>query len=61
MCWHGARPSLAEEAGVPISEVARALLFRLATTNERMVSGEPAGDVSDEADRYRAAADALGI
>lgn len=61
MCWHGAQPSLAEEAGVPISEVARALLFRLATTNERLVSGEPVGDVSDEARRYGLAAEALGI
>jgi hypothetical protein len=39
--------------------VARALMFRMATTNERVASGAGGVDLQDEARRYRAAASAL--
>ncbi|MDI6104753.1 hypothetical protein QLQ12_39800 [Actinoplanes sp. NEAU-A12] len=57
LCWHGMPPSLAAAAGVPVAAVARALLFRLATTSER---GAPDAEVRDEARRYRLAAEAIG-
>ncbi|MEV4345265.1 TIGR02569 family protein [Actinoplanes sp. NPDC049596] len=57
LCWHGAPSSLGETVGVPASAVARALLFRMATTNER----GPEVDVRDEARRYEVAASALGL
>ncbi|MEU4690164.1 TIGR02569 family protein [Actinoplanes sp. NPDC023714] len=61
LCWHDAPSSLAEAAGVPVAAVARALLFRMATTNERVLSGGGGVDVRDEARRYARAAAAIGL
>lgn len=52
LCWHGAPASLPADVGVPVAAVARALLFRMATDDERGVAG---------ADRYGAAAAAIGV
>ena len=60
LCWHGAPPSLGRLMDVPVPAVARALLFRMATTNERVRSGAGA-DVADEARRYGLAATAIGL
>ena len=57
LCWHGADGSLLDLVGVSVSAVARALLFRMATTDER----DDLPDVSDEARRYAAAASAIGL
>ena len=57
LCWHGAPASLLDATGVPVRAVARALLFRLATSNSL-----PASDrVPDEARRYEDAASAIGL
>ncbi|WP_250006404.1 hypothetical protein [Actinoplanes sp. M2I2] len=56
LCWHDARASLLEAVGVSVPAVARALLFRMATTNER----DDVPDVRDEARRYERAAAAIG-
>lgn len=61
LCWHGEGPSLLEAVGVSVAAVARALLFRLAVTAERISGGDSAVDLSDEARRYDAAAIALGL
>nr|WP_296065025.1 hypothetical protein [uncultured Actinoplanes sp.] len=61
LCWHGAPPHLPGAVGVPVAAVARALLFRLATTNERVTSGAGGVDVRDEARRYARAAAAIGV
>jgi uncharacterized protein (TIGR02569 family) len=61
LCWHGAQASLLEFANVSVAAVARALLFRLATTNERVAAGVGAVDLPDEAQRYRTAATNLGL
>jgi uncharacterized protein (TIGR02569 family) len=61
LCWHGAPACLMELVGVPVGAVARALLFRLATTNERLIAGVAGIDVRDEARRYRLAAAAIGL
>jgi uncharacterized protein (TIGR02569 family) len=61
LCWHGAPGSVLEQAGVSVAAVARALLFRMATTNERAASGVHGVDLADEARRYSLAADALGL
>jgi hypothetical protein len=61
LCWHDAQASLADDLGVPRSAVARALLFRLLTTNARATSRIDVEDVHDEARRYELAADAIGI
>jgi uncharacterized protein (TIGR02569 family) len=57
LCWHNAQPELLDYVQVSESAVARALLFRMATTNER--NDRP--DVRDEARRYEAAAAAIGL
>nr|WP_221373858.1 hypothetical protein [Actinoplanes polyasparticus] len=57
LCWHGAEGSLLGLVGVSVPAVARALLFRMATTNER----DDLPDVQDEARRYAAAASAIGL
>jgi uncharacterized protein (TIGR02569 family) len=57
LCWHGAPASLVETSGVPVSAVARALLFRMATTAERGAGG---AEAAGEARRYGLAAAALG-
>jgi hypothetical protein len=61
LCWHGAPASLRETVDVSVAAVARALLFRMATTNERAAAGADGIDVHDEARRYCLAADALGL
>jgi uncharacterized protein (TIGR02569 family) len=59
LTWHGASENLLELAGVPVAAVARALLFRIATTNERSTS--PGVDLQDEARRLAAAVAAIGL
>ncbi|MFG1925410.1 hypothetical protein [Cryptosporangium sp. NPDC048952] len=61
LCWHGAPASLVTSLGVPVPAVARALLFRMATTNEMLASRSPVVDLHDEAQRYRRATTALGL
>ena len=59
-CWYGAPPSLPEQAGVSVAAVARALLFRMATTHEIAASGVVEVDLRDEVGRYLHAGAALG-
>jgi hypothetical protein len=54
LCGHDAPASLGELVDVPVAAVARALLFRMATTNERVASDGV--DLRDEARRYSLAA-----
>jgi hypothetical protein len=61
LCWHGAPASVLEETGVTVPAVARALLFRLATTNEFAVSGARVVNLHGEARRYSLAAAALEL
>jgi uncharacterized protein (TIGR02569 family) len=61
LCWHGANAGLLVQAGVSVPAVARALLFRMATTNERVGSGPPTADLLLEAERYAFAAAAIGL
>lgn len=61
LCWHGAPASVLEEVGVSVSAVARALLFRLVTTNELLMAGLTTLDPDAEADRYRRAAALIGL
>jgi hypothetical protein len=44
-----------------VAAVARGLLFRVATTNERVASGADGSDLQDEARRYAVAAAAIGL
>ncbi|MDX6301206.1 MAG: hypothetical protein QOF53_2420 [Nocardioidaceae bacterium] len=59
LTWHGASANLLELAGVPLAAVARALLFRIATTNERSTSAGV--DLHDEAGRFVTALAAIGL
>jgi hypothetical protein len=53
---------LVAETGVPVTAVARGLLFRLLTTGERAFRGELSGlEVLEAGHRYDLAAAALGI
>jgi uncharacterized protein (TIGR02569 family) len=61
LTWHGAPASLLDVVEVSVPAVARALLFRMATTNERVASRAGDVDVHDEAGRYRAAMSAIGL
>ena len=61
LCWHGAQASLLDQAGVPTAAVARALLFRMTTTNEAVLHGRGDVDLADEARRYQLAAAAIGV
>jgi uncharacterized protein (TIGR02569 family) len=61
LCWHDAPSSLWETVDVSAAAVARALLFRMATTNERVLSGGEGVDLQDEARRYGLAAAAIGM
>jgi uncharacterized protein (TIGR02569 family) len=61
LCWHGASASLLQEVGVSVTAVARALLFRLVTTNELMVAGLATVDLEAEAERYTRAATLIGL
>ena len=60
LCWHGADASVLELLGVGESDVARALLFRMATTS-LLAPTTPAVDWVSEAQRYERAADAIGL
>ena len=57
LCWHGAPATLLDEAGVSVPAVARALLFRVATTSQAV----PHRDLDDEVRRYGRAAAAIGL
>jgi uncharacterized protein (TIGR02569 family) len=61
LCWHDAPASLHETLDVSVAAVARALLFRMATTNERAARGADGINLRDEARRYGLAAEALGL
>jgi uncharacterized protein (TIGR02569 family) len=61
LCWHDAPASLWKTVDVSVAAVARALLFRMATTNERVASGAGGVDLQDEARRYSLAAAAIGL
>ncbi|WP_127552394.1 phosphotransferase [Actinoplanes sp. OR16] len=61
LCWHDAPPSLHRTLGVPPAAVARALLFRMATTNARVLAADERVDLRDEVRRYARAAAALGL
>jgi uncharacterized protein (TIGR02569 family) len=61
LCWHDAPASLWKTVDVPVPAVARALLFRMATTNERVATGSNGEDLKNEARRYELAAAAIGM
>jgi uncharacterized protein (TIGR02569 family) len=61
LCWHDAPASLLEVVGVSVTAVARALLSRMATTNQAVASGALDTDLQDEARRYDLAAAAIGL
>jgi uncharacterized protein (TIGR02569 family) len=61
LCWYDAQPSLLDQAGVSVAAVARALLFRMATTSQAVSGGAARFDVGDEARRYDRAARAIGV
>ena len=61
LCWHGAQPSLLKLADVSVAAVARAMLFRLATTNERVPAGVGGVDLQDEVRRYHFAAASIDL
>jgi uncharacterized protein (TIGR02569 family) len=61
LCWHGASASVLQEVGVSVTAVARALLFRLVTTNELLLAGLATVDPDAEAERYRRAASLIGL
>jgi len=61
LCYHGAGGSAFPMLGVPLTAIARALLFRVATTNVFVASGTVSVDLPDEAQRYEQAALAIGI
>lgn len=61
LCYHGADATALPMLGVPVMAVARALLFRVATTNV-FASSETVGiDLPDEAQRFEHAAVAIGL
>ncbi|QKE84652.1 TIGR02569 family protein [Arthrobacter sp. NEB 688] len=61
LCWHSAQASLLDEAGVSVAAVARALLFRMATTSQAASAGRARGDVEADLRRYDHAAAAIGL
>lgn len=61
LCLHGASASLLEQVGVSVTAVARALLFRLVTTNELLLAGLATVDLDAEAERYKRAASIIGL
>lgn len=61
LCWHGAPAELLELTGVSVAAVARALLFRIATTNEAAAFEIGSADLEYELGRYRHAAGAIGL
>lgn len=61
LCWHGAPASVLADVGVSVTAVARALLFRLVTTNELLAAGLPTVDTRSAAETYRRAAALIGL
>ena len=61
LCWHGADASLLGDLGVSVPAVARAMLFRLWTTHERVLTGVGRKDLAEEVDAYAGAVGALGL
>lgn len=62
LCWHDAPPSLLVDLGVSVGAVARALLFRMLTTSERVIRGPISGlGLDDETHRYERAASVIGL
>lgn len=61
LCWHGAPALLLDELGVPVAAVARALLFRALTTQERVDTGVGVDTFDAEVSRYDTAATAIGL
>jgi hypothetical protein len=61
LCWYGAEPTLLEDLDVSVPAVARAMLFRLWTTHERVVAGVRVEDLDAEARAYATAAAAIGL
>ena len=61
LCWHAAPADVVELSGVSVGAVARGVVFRMATTTERLASGHDAADLHDEARRYARAATAIGL
>ncbi len=61
LCWHGAPAHLLVEVDVSVAAVARALLFRMATTNELLAAGTETADAAAEAQRCSRAARAIGL
>ena len=59
LCWSGAGADVLDALDVPVPAVARALLFRLWTTHERVSDGVRVEDLPAEADAYAAAAAAI--
>jgi len=61
LCWHGAEPTLLDELDVSVPAVARAMLFRLWTTHERVLAGVRPDELAVEALAYADAAAAIGL
>jgi hypothetical protein len=61
LCWHDAHSSLPNDVNVSAAAVARGLLFRMTTTNERFAAGIDVPNLHEEADRYALAATAIGV
>lgn len=60
-CYHGATRAHLLEPDVPVEAIARALLFRLTTTNVLVTKGFDGVDLDDEARRFERAARLLGV
>ena len=61
LCYHGADGDALPMSDVPLTAVARALLFRVATSNVFATSGTTSVDLADEAQRFERAALAIGV
>lgn len=61
LCYHGATSAVLRDVGLPVEAVARALLFRLATTNAFAQNSSNETDLESEAQRYERAAFAIGL
>jgi hypothetical protein len=61
LSYHSADGEALSTLGVPLTAVARALLFRVATSNVFATSGTTAVDLTDEAQRFERAALAIGV
>ena len=61
LCWHGAPAELLDELRVSVPAVARAMLFRLWTTHERVLAGVDVEELAAETRAYADAAAAIGL